>query len=131
MSYWPTRPNPTSTDRRSDHKHQCRRLGDGNIGGDGRRGGAQSPLPGEEVGAIEVVVAIGIAVTIEAEVALPLGEVFAVDGAVAVEVAGQQARRGSEGNFAGSIQVGEIPRVQTYHVERSSGRHTGPIEQIE
>ena len=45
-------------------------------------------LPEEEVGAVAVAVVVAVAVGVHRKVALPLGQVAAVDGAVAVEVAG-------------------------------------------
>ena len=51
-----------------------------------RQSNAKLPLPREKVGAVAVAVGVGVAVAIESEVALPLGEIVAVDGAVAVEV---------------------------------------------
>ena len=110
-----------NTDRRYDHEHRCRRLGDGGVGGDGRRGGAQLPLPGEEVGAVEVAVVVGVACCgrLQAEVALPCGEVGGVDVAVAVEVAGRSRQ---ERDFAGGVELREVPRIGAGDGERAGGR---------
>jgi hypothetical protein len=49
-------------------------------------------LPGEEVGAVGVAVVVGVAVCVEAEVALPLSEAGGVDDAVVIEVGGISLR---------------------------------------
>ena len=47
---------------------------------------AQLPLPGEEVGAVGVIIVVGVTIAVLAEVALPPGKIGSVDVAVVVEI---------------------------------------------
>ena len=60
--------------------------------------GAQSSLPGEEVGAVDVAVGVGVAGVIVhlarcAKAGLPQGQISSVHGTVAIEIGGHVVRR--------------------------------------
>ena len=90
----------TNADSRHDEHHQRCRFGDGGIRTSARADAGRFAEVGPPC-VVALLRAVGLA---------PDDVIGGVDGAVAGEVAGQ-VRRGSEGYFAGGIEVGEVPRV--------------------
>ena len=87
-------------------------------GGAGVGGLAELALPAEEVGAVGIVVVVGVGVGIGSERALPDGEVGGVDSARVVEVG--RGRRG------GADVLGvEIARLPARGIERAAGAGDG------